>query len=87
MDKAINGALEYIAKRMSNDGRGILLQADFDDTVATLAGALRQARSAIPDDLDVEETLLALGMRPADAHDVRFVYRTLTFLKRSSGLF
>jgi hypothetical protein len=87
MDTAVNEALEYIAKRTSNDGRGILAQADFDDTVATLAAALRRVRSAIPDDRDVEETLVALGMRAADAHDVRCVYRTLAFLKSSSGLF
>jgi hypothetical protein len=41
----------------------------------------------VPQDLDVEETLIALGLKPGDAHDIRFVYRTLSFLKTSAGLF
>ena len=87
MDTAVDDALEYIAKRLATDGRGIQEQVDFDDTVASLAGALRKVRGAIPHELDVEEALLAHDMKPADARDVRLVYRTLVFLKRSSGLF
>jgi len=87
MDKAVNDALEYIANRLSKAARGIEPETDFGDTVATLAAALRKLRGPVPHDLDVEETLVALGMKPGDAHDVRFVYRTLSFLKTSAGLF
>lgn len=87
MDKAVGDALEYIAKRLAKEARGIEPQADFDDAVATLAAALRRLRGPIPHDLDVEETLVALGMKPGDAHDVRLVYRTVAFLRASAGLF